>query len=521
MITSPFNNPNGFDEKKIQRKINANWKKAKAYLTRIDKSKWEDFYNGLQIQNETSNGWNGVKVPEAILREQFNKVCKSILKTEELSISHLTKTLEKENNIDLLDLMFTTRDDKKIYISNTENMCRVLKRHPDFMGRFRYDIFKNTFEIKDRDIWRTQEDHDVIDVQTAVCVAVPPFVKISKDMVRDAIIKVSKENSVDTAVDYILSLKWDNVPRLDNWLINTYGVEDNEYHRSVGSNWLKGLVKRIIKPGCKFDYVLVLEGEQGSKKSTSLSILGDSWHAETTMSTDSKDFFMQFAGKVIIEFSEGETLSRTEVKRMKAIITMQSDRYRMPYERATLDFPRRCVFAMTTNQTEYLKDETGNRRWLPVTVVLPQANIEWLKNNREQLFAEAYHRVSILKETIYEFPKEDMLREQEARMISNPNSDIIVEWYFNNLSIREKERGITVHQVFNEVLHPSGTTKALDKYSEMMISDVLKNTLKLQKKRVMLNGVQMTRWFPEKMSTPSEFQEICVKADLFNNEEPF
>ena len=199
------------------------------------------------------------------------------------------------------------------------------------------------------------------------------------------------------------------------------------------------MVKRIVFPGCKFDYVLVLEGEQGIKKSMSLAVLGGNWHSETTMSTDNKDFFMQFAGKAIIEFSEGETLSRTEVKRMKAIITVQSDRYRVPFDRMTQDFPRRCVFAMTTNQSEYLKDETGNRRWLPVAVVAEEANIEWLQANRDQLFAEAYSRV-LAGEKIYEFPKEETERQQAARMIHDPNADLVAEWYYNELRIEEREK---------------------------------------------------------------------------------
>jgi predicted P-loop ATPase len=326
-------------------------------------------------------------------------------------------------------------------------------------------------------------------------------------MVRDAMTKVSKEHAIDSARDYIAGLTWDGVARLDTWLCSTYGVANDEYHKKVGANWLKGLVKRIVEAGCKFDYVLVLEGEQGVKKSTSLHVLGGAWHAETTMSTDTKDFFMQFAGKAIIEFSEGETLSRTEVKRMKAIITMQSDRYRMPYERATLDFPRRCVFAMTTNQTEYLKDETGNRRWLPVKVVLPEADIEWLRANREQLFAEAYHRVHNLKETLYEFPKEEMERAQNERMVHDANEDLVASWYYNELRIEEREAGITIKKVYDECLHRSMPMKPMSKYDEMQIAFIF-SRIGLTKKREMVGGARATRYFPKEMSTPSEYEAI-------------
>ena len=461
----------------------------------MDTAKLDKFFGTVRTLNKTNNPM----LDETELRVTYDVLCE--VEAKRRGVEKVVPT----ESIESLNLMYIMQDDKRTYILNTENACRILRKHKDFIGRYRYDAFVNSFEIKNGAKWRTQEDHDIVDAQTHISSTLPAFARISKTMVQDAIMKVSKENTVDTARDYMAGLAWDNVPRLDSWLTHTYGVEDNEYHKKVGANWLKGLVKRIVFPGCKFDYVLVLEGEQGVKKSTSLAVLGGSWHAETTMSTDTKDFFMQFAGKAIIEFSEGETLSRTEVKRMKAIITMQSDRYRMPYERATLDFPRRCVFAMTTNQAEYLKDETGNRRWLPVTVVKDEADIAWLEANREQLFAEAYHRIVALNETLYEFPKEDMVREQNARMIHDPNEEMIADWYFNELRIEEREAGVNISQVYHQCLHKNMAPKTMSRFDEMQISDVLTRVIGLKKTRKMVNGVQLTRFFPTTMSTPSEF----------------
>ena len=403
------------------------------------------------------------------------------------------------------EFLFTlNREKEKIVILNTENICRVIRTHIVFAKTFRFDIFKNIYERQvftprsDVPFWRGLEDNDAIDVQTQIQILFLCFARVGKDMVYDAILKVSKENAIDSASDYIKSLKWDGGVRLDTWLKTTYGAEDNAYSRAVASNWLKGLVKRIVEPGCKFDYVLVLEGEQGTKKSTSLGILGKNWYVETTMSTDTKDFFMQFQGKVIIEFSEGETLSRTEIKRMKAIISTQSDKYRLPYERASQDFPRRCVFAMTTNQTEYLKDETGNRRWFPISLGIPVANVEWLEENRDQLFAEAYHRITVLKENVYEMPEEETKFEQMKRRISDPNSDLVSHWYANTLSSAAKENGITIYQVYKEAMNNNFVSKPLDKYTEMSIAGILKDTLCLIRKRKMVDGVNSWRWFDDK-----------------------
>lgn len=396
-------------------------------------------------------------------------------------------------------LMTTTAKGDKVITQNTENICRILRGHADFAATLRHDVFANMFEIKEGEVWRAFEDVDALHIQSKIAILFPFFQKVSKDMVYDAILKVLNENAYDSAIEYVTSMEWDGTPRLDQWLTHTYGTPDDVYHRAVASNWFKGLVKRIVEPGCKFDYVLVLEGAQGVKKSTSLHILGElpngrSMHVETTMSTDSKDFFMQFAGKAIVEFSEGETLSRTEVKKMKAIITMQSDKYRPPYSRVSQDFPRRCVFAMTTNQDEYLKDETGNRRWLPIRVILPKANVEWLAENKEQLYAEAHHRVTTLKETLYEFPEEETLAQQEARRVSDPNEERIAEWYYSQfVSDNMREEGITIQQAYYGALGGIGQT--MRKHEEMAIADVLARVLRLTKRRKMVNGIQSMRWF--------------------------
>jgi len=433
--------------------------------------------------------------------------CKAVYETK-------VEKIAKENpGINFLYVL--NKEKEKQIIRNTENICRVLRGHPDFIGRYRYDIFNNAYQIKIGEVWRGLEDADAINTQTAISILFPDFFgMVGKDMAYDSIIKVSKECAVDTASDYITSLVWDKVPRVDHWLSKVYGVADDEYHKKVASNWLKGLVKRIVRPGCKFDYVLVLEGDQGTKKSTSLSILGGDWHVETTMSTESKDFFMQFQGKAIIEFSEGETLSRTEVKRMKAIITTQVDKYRMPYERASVDYPRRCVFAMTTNQEEYLKDETGNRRWLPVKLVFREANIDWLKKNKDQLFAEAYHRAINLGETVYEFPEDETRMQQDSRRVLDANTDMIVDWYWHSLTAKQRNDGVTVHQVHRDCLNSGFVAKSMDKLIEMRICDVLRLTLKLKKKRKMVGGSQSVYWEPEtfeKENVVDEFFRVDSK----------
>lgn len=400
-----------------------------------------------------------------------------------------------------LDLMYTTdKEGRKTYIQNVENICRILRKHPEFAGRYRFDAFKNGYEIKPLgDVkWRELRDSDALFIQARISILFSVFNKVGKELVYDAILMVSNENECDAPSDYVKSLTWDKTPRLDEWLTKTYGTPDDVYHKAVAANWFKGMVKRIIDPGCKFDYVLVLEGPQGAKKSMSLSVLGGDWHVETTMSTDNKDFFMQFQGNIIVEFSEGETLNRTEVKRMKAIITTQYDKFRPPYGRATVTYPRRCVFAMTTNQEEYLKDETGNRRWLPVLLRLPQADIEWLKENRDQLFAEAYHRVFVDNEKIYEFPEKETAAEQLARRVEDPNLETINDWYYAKLTVVQREVGVTVYQCIRDCLHAGWITKPITKAEQMGVANVFKEFMGLKSIRLSIEGKRETRWYNEK-----------------------
>ncbi len=464
-----------------------------AFWTRKDATQMERIWLssplGSRKKTQTRKDYRDRSIAKAI------KDCTTIYESQ-------AQKIEKANPE--LDLLYSLgRGGEKIFTMNTENIHRILKGHAEFAGRLRFDAFRNVIDIRPENEWRPFGNGDEIQIQTRISILFPCFGKVGKEMIYDAVIKTARDNTVDSALDYIRAIKWDGKARLDSWLTETYGVENNAYHTAVGANWLKGLVKRIAFPGCKFDYVIVLEGPQGSKKSTSLAVLGGAWHVETTMSTDSKDFFMQFQGKAIIEFSEGETMSRTEVKKMKAIITTQVDRYRAPYSRTTEDFARRCVFAMTTNQEEYLKDETGNRRWLPILVVLPEANVAWLEVNRDQLFAEAYERVMVKKESIYEFPTEATLFEQDKRRIHYENEDMIVDWYWNKLNPFQRGEGITVQQVYRDVLYASYPTKPIDKYTEMRIGETLRGALHLDHKRILSGGVRMWRWF-NKETVPVE-----------------
>lgn len=395
------------------------------------------------------------------------------------------------------EFLVVVKDKGSIVIPCQENVLIALRTNPETRGKFRHNIWLDRKEtLLESNEWRAVRDNDYNLVKSILARSYTHMALItaSPTFVANAIIQYCEENSVDPAVDYFESLKWDGTERLSTWISKTYNTIGNEEeYKIIGTQWLKALVKRVIYAGCKFDNVLVLEGEQGTKKSTSLAVLGKEWHVELTTNPSDKDFFLLMKGHTIVEFSEGEIQERSSMKLLKSIITTQVDTYRAPYARETEAHPRRCVFAMTTNDSKYLKDETGNRRWLPVACV-GQANVEWLEENRDQLFAEAYHRVITLKEDIFEGLSSDVIKEmQEERRMQRFEEQAIIDWY-SDLPFSRKNTGVTLKDVFDGALKQDGSQ--MNQLHNMIIPPILKNILKLEEKRKMVEGKKKTVYIP-------------------------
>ena len=202
---------------------------------------------------------------------------------------------------------------------------------------------------------------------------------------------IARECTVHPVRDYLSSVKWDGTPRLDNWVCRHLGAEDTEFCRMAGALWMISAVARIFTPGAKADHMLILEGPQGTRKSTALKVLaGEEWFTDELPELGSKDAALHMQGVWIIEIAELDAIGRAEVSRIKAFLTRTTDRFRPPYGRYSIDVPRQCVFAGTANPDTYLRDETGNRRFWPIRC--NAINIDTLRLERDQLWAEAVHR---------------------------------------------------------------------------------------------------------------------------------
>jgi putative DNA primase/helicase len=192
--------------------------------------------------------------------------------------------------------------------------------------------------------------------------------------------------------EWVASLKWDGVSRVDTWLSTYLGAADTAYARMVAGCFLRGAVARLFRPGCKLDTMVVLEGIEGTNKSTALRVLfggpdeGGGWFSDTALDLQSKDRIVDLQGKWAVEIAELDSFTRADELRVKSFLSSAVDRLRMPFGRVSIDLPRQVIFCGTTNFAEYLRSEQ-NRRFFPVQCGV--IDIEALKRDRDQLLAEA------------------------------------------------------------------------------------------------------------------------------------
>lgn len=230
--------------------------------------------------------------------------------------------------------------------------------------------------------------------------------------------------------DWLRSLKWDGKSRIDTWLHHAFGCPKDEYHAAIGAKFLIASVRRIRHPGCKFDHMPVLEGEQGiGKSSVCRELFGAAWFSDAIPEElASRDAALALLGVWLLEFAEIQHLIRNEVEVIKAFLSRSTDRYRPPYGKAFVEHPRHGVLIGTTNATDYLRDSSGNRRIWPVRCTI--ADVAWVTANRDHLWAEAAQREAG-GEAIWLHEQEVQTQAnvaQSDRMSEDVWNDAIAEW---------------------------------------------------------------------------------------------
>jgi putative DNA primase/helicase len=251
-------------------------------------------------------------------------------------------------------------------------------------------------------------------------------IHLSAKLAYGAAVVVAEGNRVNRPLAWLESLVWDGRFRLDTWLTTYLGCEDTPYVRLVGRYFLISAAARMFRPGCKVDCMLVLEGDQGEKKSSSCKILfGEELFTDTPIELESKDRFLALRGRWGAEFAELDSFRKVHSSRTKSFVSSPTDDFRPPYAANTIRVKRRCVLIGSVNpvDTGYFTDETGNRRYWPVRCAkLGPILLDELGRDRDVLWAEAKEAFVSGARWWPETKEERALcnDEQEARMVLDP-----------------------------------------------------------------------------------------------------
>jgi predicted P-loop ATPase len=319
----------------------------------------------------------------------------------------------------------TRKNEQGKVLANEFNVRTALANAPEWEGVFEFnELTQRVRAVQPPPIGGPvpRDWTDADDINTTIWMQANGIQVRGKETVGSCVQGQALQNSVNPLRDYLEALEWDGEPRVDGWLNEYFGVEPSSYSASVGRWWLISAVARVLRPGfVQADHMLVLEGDQGIGKSSALRALaGDDYFTDAAIDLHNKDASMQALSYWIIEWGELGALRKADIEAVKAFITKRSESFRPPYGKRVEDVRRYCVFAGTTNRGDYLKDETGNRRFWPVRCT--RADAARIAADRDQIWAQA---VMLFKEGAKWWPDNPKLieaieAEQAERMEADP-----------------------------------------------------------------------------------------------------
>ena len=299
---------------------------------------------------------------------------------------------EIENWISMLEVSPTTGGAAK----TADNVLIILENDPLLKNKIVYEEFGNRIYALGALPWdsdtepRIWTDNDDAGLRHYLEKA---YRITGEKRILDAFSLSCHKHSYNAVKDYLYSLpEWDGVPRLDTLFIDYLGAADNAYTRAAARKSLTAAVARVMTPGVKYDTMPILAGPQGIGKSTLLRLLGGRWFSDSLSTFEGKEACEMLQGIWINEVGELNGLNRAETNAVKQFLSKVEDIFREPYGRRTGVYPRRCVFFGTTNEAEFLKDKTGNRRFWPIDcgIVPPTKNVfRDLPSEVAQIWAEA------------------------------------------------------------------------------------------------------------------------------------
>lgn len=413
------------------------------------------------------------------------------------------------------------------------NAITILAHDSRWEGVLAYDEFAETIVTRTIPPWREQDmppdckpgdwtDQDI--VRTQAWLADHYRLDIGLEAVLSAVSIVAARAPFHPVREWLRGIKWDGKRRVRTWLVDIMGCDDTAYIRECGLSFFVSAVARIMDPGCKVDTVVILEGEQGSfKSSTVRAIAGDAWFLEMSI-TDvaNKDAMQVLKRKWICEFPEFDGFSRSEVSHVKSYCSRQVDSYRPSYGTGSRDFRRQAVFVGTTNQDQYLQDPTGARRFYPVRC--RAGNVTLARELRDQLWAEALalYESGVPWHVVDPQLAAEFRTEQAARARVHPWVETIAAWLIKPIDLPSNTTrahlGVTTADVLEGALKVE-VGKRTDRDAQI-VGACLRHLGWRQGPQQRRNGVQVRLYFPadhapeEHPSGVLEVAQIAPQTDL-------
>lgn len=377
------------------------------------------------------------------------------------------ETDEKEDTDWLSELEYTEQGKLRSTISN---FSLIIENEPLLKGKIAYNEFSNRANVIEQLPWRAkgnlQDWNDTDD--SGLREFIEKYYGInSATKCNDALTLSFEKHRFHPIKDYLNSLEWDGENRIDNLFIDYLGAEDCSYVKTVTRKVLTAAVSRVFIPGCKFDNMMILSGPQGVGKSTIIRKLGKDWYSDSLTTVNGKEAYEQLQGVWILEMAEMMATKKADIEATKHFLSKTEDIYRVAYGKRTSRFPRQCIFIGTSNEHEFLRDKTGNRRFWPVDICIQEPTKDVFKDldlELDQIWAEA---VQLFKnhEPLYLSAEEEQeaKKQQDNHSEESAKAGLIEEYLntpitdnWNNMSINDRRLYIQGGDFGDE---PKGTKK--------------------------------------------------------------
>jgi putative DNA primase/helicase len=352
----------------------------------------------------------------------------------------------------------------------TDNLLIILENDPLLKGKLAFDEFANRGLVLGSLPWDQKEiRRQWTDIDDA---GLRHYIErlygiTGKEKIFDAVALCAHKHTINEVRVFLSGLKWDGVKRLDTAIVDYLGAMDSVFVRAATRKSIVAMVARAMDPGCKYDYMPILAGPQGLGKSTFLSVLGQSWYSDSLQTFEGKEASEMIQGVWLNEVGELTGMTKSEANAVKQFLSRREDIYREPFGRRTKAFPRQCVFFGTTNDSEFLKDRTGNRRFWPIDVGVQQpvkSVFTQLEDEAPQILAEAFVYWQ-MGEALFLSGEAEMeaKQQQENHRESNAKEGIIREFVERQVPVGWEKRSIGERRLYWSGEFGSGNAETVER----------------------------------------------------------